>query len=182
MNKLPKNIPEDELILLLQGKDKRGFVMLYDNYSPALYGIILKIVRIEEIAEDVMQDAFVKIWKNMDSYNASKGSLFTWILNVARNTAIDKIRSQGYKQEVKIQPIDNNIGFINKTANTHQQIEHIGIQKVVTKLKPEHQIIIDLLYFKGYTQTEAAKELNIPLGTLKTRVKLAINHLRTLIT
>ena len=75
----------------MQAQDQRAFSLLYDNYSAALYGVILKIVRTEEIAADVMQDSFVKIWKNIENYNRIKGTLFTWMLNVARNTAIDQI-------------------------------------------------------------------------------------------
>jgi RNA polymerase sigma-70 factor, ECF subfamily len=175
-------VSETELITLLKSRDKRGFDLLYDNYSKALYGIVLKIVKSEEVAEDVLQDAFVKIWKNVSSYDSSKGTLFTWILNVARNTAIDRIRSQEYKNTAKIQPIDNNVGMVDEQSATEIQIEHIGLEKVVARLKPEHQTIIDYIYFKGFTQTEVAEALNIPLGTVKTRVKSAINHLRELFT
>jgi RNA polymerase sigma-70 factor (ECF subfamily) len=175
-------VSEIELISLLKSRDKRGFDLLYDNYSKALYGIVLKIVKSEEVAEDVLQDAFVKIWKNVSSYDSSKGTLFTWILNVARNTAIDRIRSQEYKNTAKIQPIDNNVGMVDKQSTTEIQIDHIGLEKVVSTLKPEHQTIIDYIYFKGFTQTEVAEALNIPLGTVKTRVKSAINHLRELFT
>lgn len=181
MYKTKPLVSETELITLLKSRDKRGFDLLYDNYSKALYGIVLKIVKTEEVAEDVLQDAFVKIWKNVSSYDSSKGTLFTWILNVARNTAIDRIRSQEYKNTSKIQPIDNNVGMVNGQS-TEIQVEHIGLEKVVSRLKPEHQIIIDYIYFKGFTQTEVAETLNIPLGTVKTRVKSAINHLRELFT
>lgn len=156
--------------------------MLYDNYSNALYGIILKIVRSEEVAEDVLQDAFVKIWKNVTSYDASKGTLFTWILNVARNTAIDRIRSQDYKNTAKIQSIDNHVGIASGQSNHQIHVDHIGLEKIVAGLKPEHQIIIEYIYFKGFTQAEVAETLDIPLGTVKTRVKSAINHLRELFT
>jgi RNA polymerase sigma-70 factor (ECF subfamily) len=175
-------IAENELVSLLKSRDKRGFEMLYTNYSSALYGIVLKIVRTEEIAEDVLQDAFVKIWKNVISYDSSKGTLFTWMLNVARNTAIDRIRSQEYKNTAKIQSIDNNVGITAGQPTTHIPVEHIGLDGIVAKLKPEHQVIIEYLYFKGFTQAEVAEELDIPLGTVKTRVKSAINHLRELFT
>lgn len=166
---------------LLQRKEKRGFDLLYDSYSPALYGVILKIVRSEELSEDVMQDAFVKIWRNVSAYDKSKGSLFTWILNVARNTAIDKIRSQEFKKTASSQPIDGNLSAVDRQSSTQMSVEHIGLAQVVNQLKPEHQIIIDFIYFKGFTQVEVAETLNIPLGTVKTRVKAAMNHLRELI-
>ncbi len=171
-------LPEEELVRLLQAQDQRAFSLLYDNYSAALYGVILKIVRTEEIAADVMQDSFVKIWKNIENYNRIKGTLFTWMLNVARNTAIDQIRSQAYQQNTKNQDLADSVGLVDREYNTQQETDHIGLRKVVEGLKPEYQQIVELLYFKGYTQAEVSEEFGIPLGTVKTRVKAAVNLLR----
>jgi RNA polymerase sigma-70 factor, ECF subfamily len=178
MSKRKTIIAEDALVSLLQSKDQRGFSILYDNYSSALYGVILKIVRSEEIAADVMQDSFVKIWKNIEGYNRTKGTLFTWILNVARNTAIDRIRSQEFQNSQKNQDLDSSINFIDNQGSSQFDVDAIGIRKVVENLRPEHQQMIDLLYFQGYTQAEVAEEFNIPLGTVKTRVKAAVVQLR----
>jgi RNA polymerase sigma-70 factor, ECF subfamily len=178
MSKRKTIIDEEDLVLLLQSKDERGFSILYDNYSSALYGVILKIVRTEEIAADVMQDAFVKIWKNIEGYNRTKGTLFTWMLNVARNTAIDKIRSQDFQNSQRNQDLDSTVEIIDSQANSQFDIDAIGLKKVVENLRPEHRQMIDLLYFQGYTQAEVAEEFSIPLGTVKTRVKAAIVHLR----
>jgi RNA polymerase sigma-70 factor, ECF subfamily len=178
MSKRKTIIAEDALVSLLQSKDERGFSILYDNYSSALYGVILKIVRSEEIAADVMQDAFVKIWKNIEGYNRTKGTLFTWILNVARNTAIDRIRSQEFQNSQKNQDLDSSINFIDNQGSSQFDVDAIGIRKVVENLRPEHQQMIDLLYFQGYTQAEVSEEFNIPLGTVKTRVKAAVVQLR----
>jgi RNA polymerase sigma-70 factor, ECF subfamily len=178
MSKRKTIIAEDALVSLLQSKDERGFSILYDNYSSALYGVILKIVRSEEIAADVMQDAFVKIWKNIEGYNRSKGTSFTWILNVARNTAIDKIRSQEFQNSQKNQDLETSINFIDNQGSSQFDVDAIGIRKVVENLRPEHQQMIDLLYFQGYTQAEVSEEFNIPLGTVKTRVKAAVVQLR----
>jgi RNA polymerase sigma-70 factor, ECF subfamily len=178
MSKRKTIIAEDALVSLLQSKDERGFSILYDNYSSALYGVILKIVRSEEIAADVMQDAFVKIWKNIEGYNRTKGTLFTWILNVARNTAIDRIRSQEFQNSQKNQDLETSINFIDNQSSSQFDVDAIGIRKVVENLRPEHQQMIDLLYFQGYTQAEVSEEFNIPLGTVKTRVKAAVVQLR----
>lgn len=178
MSKRKTIITEDALVSLLQSKDERGFSILYDNYSSALYGVILKIVRSEEIAADVMQDSFVKIWKNIEGYNRTKGTLFTWILNVARNTAIDRIRSQEFQNSQKNQDLDSSINFIDNQGSNQFDVDAIGIRKVVENLRPEHQQMIDLLYFQGYTQAEVSEEFGIPLGTVKTRVKAAVVQLR----
>lgn len=178
MSKRKTIIAEEALVSLLQSKDERGFSILYDNYSSALYGVILKIVRSEEIAADVMQDAFVKIWKNIEAYNPTKGTLFTWILNVARNTAIDRIRSQEFQNSQRNQDLDTSINSIDNQESSQFDIDSIGIKKVVENLRPEYQQMIELLYFQGYTQAEVADEFGIPLGTVKTRVKAAIVQLR----
>ena len=171
-------ISEENLVALLQSKDNHGFSILYDNYSFALYMAIFKIVRSEEIACDVMQDSFVKIWKNITSYNPTKGSLHTWMLNIARNTAIDKTRSRDF---INAQHNDGLESFANIIDNQeYSNFDAIGLEKVLCQLRPEHQQIIDLLYFQGYTHSEVADEFGIPLGTIKTRVRNAIKHLRIL--
>ena len=125
--------------------------------------------------------AFVNIWRNIESYERSKGSLFTWILNVARNTAIDKLRSQDYQQNTQNQPLEYFVSVVEEENPVEHQVDAIGVRKVVDQLRPEYRSIIDLVYFQGYTQAEVADELEIPLGTVKTRVKAALAQLRTLI-
>jgi RNA polymerase sigma-70 factor, ECF subfamily len=178
-------ISEEALVSLLKNRDQKGFAMLYDNYSGALYGIILKIVRIEEIAADVMQEAFVKMWKNIDSYQPSKGTLFTWILNIARNLAIDKTRSSSFKQQSQNRNLEDNVSMIEKSVGSQQsndtQTDMIGMEKVIQQLKPEWQELIQMIYFQGFTQSEVAETLNIPLGTVKTRIKAAVSALRLLV-
>lgn len=169
---------ELELIALLQNKNEEAFNSLYDNYSPALYGVILKIVYSEEAAQDVLQESFIKIWRNFDKFDRAKGTLFTWLLNVSRNTAIDYNRSKYVKGK-------------NQMVNTYVNIEHkqaenvnhdnIGLQEVITKLKTEYIEVLDIIYFKGYTQEEASKALDIPLGTVKTRARTALQKLRELL-
>lgn len=178
MSKRKTIIAEEALVSLLQSKDERGFSILYDNYSSALYGVVLKIVHSEEIAADVIQDSFVKIWKNIEAYNRTKGTLFTWILNVARNTAIDRIRSQEFQNSQRNQDLDTSINSIANQESSQFDIDAIGIKKVVENLRPEYQQMIELLYFQGYTQAEVSDEFGIPLGTVKTRVKAAIIQLR----
>jgi RNA polymerase sigma-70 factor (ECF subfamily) len=169
---------ELELINLLKQKDRQSFSTLYDCYSPALFGVILKIVKIEEVARDVMQESFVKIWKKIDSYDREKGTLFTWILNISRNTAIDKIRSADYRHSQQTSDINDEV---TKTQpSTQTPIEHIGLDTLVKSLRIEYQEVINIIYFKGHTHTEAAEALSIPLGTLKTRVKAALQELRKL--
>jgi RNA polymerase sigma-70 factor, ECF subfamily len=171
-------IPEDELVASLKNGEQRAMGILYDNYSAALFGVILRIVESQESAEDVLQDAFVKIWRNISSYDSSKGKLYTWLINIARNTAIDSLRVKGHKLKSQIQSIDNSVRSINKLHTTSIHPDHIGLKTLVDKMRPEYKQLIDKLFFEGYTQEEAANELNIPLGTVKTRIRAAISQLR----
>jgi RNA polymerase sigma-70 factor, ECF subfamily len=173
--------PEEELIAMLKMRDENGLRALYDHYSAALYGVIFRIVNDKETAEDVLQETFVKIWSMVAGYDANKGRLYTWMLNIARNSAIDKTRSKGFRNEGKVQSIEDFVYTVDKQHNEVTATDHIGLRKLVDGLKPEHRELIDLLYFGGYTQSEVAKELDIPLGTVKTRVKAAITKLRELL-
>ncbi len=151
---------------------------LYDMYSASLYGVIVRIVIDTAVAEDVLQESFVKIWQSFSSYSADKGRLFTWMVNIARNLSIDKIRSKDFKNQTKNQELENNVTFIDEQKNTVYKPELLGIRDLVQKLKPEQKSILDLVYFKGYTHVEAADELGVPLGTIKTRLRMAIQQLR----
>ena len=165
-------------MLALRNREKIAVEALYDMYSSSLYGVISRIVIDTATAEDVLQDTFVKIWNSFSSYSAEKGRLFTWMVNIARNLSIDKIRSKDFKNQNKNQELENNVTFIDEQRNTVYKPELLGIKDLVETLKPEQKSILDLVYFKGYTHVEAADELGVPLGTLKTRLRMAIMQLR----
>ncbi|WCT11798.1 sigma-70 family RNA polymerase sigma factor [Mucilaginibacter jinjuensis] len=172
------SLTEEELINALRHREKMAAEALYDMYSASLYGVIVRIVIDTAVAEDVLQESFVKIWQSFSSYSAEKGRLFTWMVNIARNLSIDKIRSKDFKNQTKNQELENNVTFIDEQKNTVYKPELLGIRDLVQKLKPEQKSILDLVYFKGYTHVEAADELGVPLGTIKTRLRMAIQQLR----
>ena len=169
---------EEELILLLQQKSSDAFNYLYKNYSGVLYGVINKVVYDIDTANDVLQEAFVKIWNNIGQYDHKKGRLYTWMLNIARNSAIDKLRSKGEIMKSKIHAGEDAVNVLQNTLKTEQVTDAIGLRKVVAGLKPEYEIIVSLAYFKGYTLDEISKALEIPLGTVKTRMRSAMQQLR----
>lgn len=179
---------EEELITLLKDKDEKAFNYLYDNYSGALYGLILKIVLESNYAEEVIQDVFMKIWKNIDQYDTSKGRLYTWMINISRNTAIDYVKSKGYQNQLKNQSITN---FVNREETislsdrlrnvSENNTDLIGMSSVINGLKPEWKELIDLAYYQGYTQIEIAEKLAIPIGTVKTRTRSAMLELKELL-
>ncbi|PSR57266.1 hypothetical protein AHMF7605_11530 [Adhaeribacter arboris] len=171
---------ETELIQALQAQDSAALTALYQAYSPALYGIILRIVRAEPTAEDVLQECFLKIWITFHLYDQAKGRLFTWLINIARHLAIDKTRSRTYLQELKTQKKEAS-SLAERLGHEGFRPEHIGLRKVVDQLAIPHKTIIYLMYFEGYTQSEIAQQLSIPLGTVKTRARQALQRLRKLI-
>ena len=162
----------------LRNREKIAIEALYDMYSSSLFGVISRIVIDTETSEDVLQETFVKIWHSFSGYNAEKGRLFTWMVNIARNLAIDKIRSKDFKNQNKNQDIENNVTIIDSERNTTFKPELLGVKEMVGTLKPEQKVILDLVYFKGYTHVEASDELGVPLGTIKTRLRMAILELR----
>ncbi|WP_258049036.1 MULTISPECIES: RNA polymerase sigma factor [Hymenobacter] len=172
--------PEELLVQRLRDRDESAMTLFYDKYSAALYGVILRIVKKEEIAEDVLQEGLVKIWHSFQFYDSSKGRLFTWVLNICRNLAIDKIRSRQYRVGTRMTPLEDS-GAMRQAASSGFQPEHIGLQEITNQLNPEQKQVIDLLYFGGFTQSEVAEELDLPLGTVKTRARAAIKVLSKLI-
>lgn len=172
---------EEELVLQLQNRSQQAFSYLYDNYAGALNGIITRLISDPVLAEDVLQEAFLKIWNNFQSYDASKGRLFTWMVNITRNLAIDTLRSKGYRKQQQISADENSVSNYSD-GTSKEKFDAIGISKNLAALKPEQRSIIDMAYFGGYTQEEISKETGVPLGTVKTRMRTAILELRKLVT
>lgn len=166
---------------LLKQKDMQAFGYLYDNYSPAIYGVIFRMVEEKDLADDLLQDSFVKIWNNFSSYDAGKGRLFTWMLNLARNLTIDMLRSKSYRKQQKIHRDENSVTNLRDERYTPEKFDTIGLRKQLALLKDDQKQIIELAYFSGYTQEEIANVLGIPLGTVKTRMRSAIIELRKIL-
>ncbi|MGS2726915.1 RNA polymerase sigma factor [Psychroserpens sp. BH13MA-6] len=171
----------DQLITNFQNKDEKAFEKLYNMYSDSMHGVIYNIVRDHDIAEEVMQDVFIKAWHKADSYNASKGRFFTWILNISRNAAIDKTRSKSFKNSGKNLNSEFFVDILETSESLDDKTDAIGIKKFVNKLAKKCVEVIELLYFKGYTQKEASETLEMPIGTIKTRNRNCIKELREMV-
>lgn len=176
-----KKYSEEELVMLLREQDQQAFAYLYDNYAAALNGIISRMVDESQLAEDILQEAFIKIWNNFKQYDNTKGRLFTWMINITRNLTIDTLRSKGYKKQRKISKDENSVSNYHDKSYSVDRFDSIGLQKQLANLKPAQKSIIDLAYFNGYTQEEISKEMGIPLGTVKTRMRSAILELRKML-
>ena len=172
------NHAEINLVNSIRSGDERSLTILYKMYSPALLGIITRIVKNDEVALDVLQECFMKIWKSVEQYEETRGRFFTWMARLAKNHAIDYLRGRSYINSCKNHDIDDLYTEVDSRNNTSYNPETIGLRNLTAQLKGSQKVILDLIYFEGYTQTEVAEELNIPLGTVKTRLRMAIQILR----
>lgn len=164
-----------ELFKRVQRGDKAAFAQVYDAYSEALFGLCVSILGSEEEAADALQDACVKIWKNAGRFDPAKARLFTWMLNITRNTCIDRYRKLAKTTKVDIQAVDKSVD-ISKASQI--KVDHIGLKDLASELRPEQLKMIEFLYYRGYTQQEVADDLDMPLGTVKTTARTAIHELR----
>ena len=173
----------ETLIRSLQNREPGAFDELYDKYSGALSGVIVSVTGDGEAARDVLQESFIKIWKNIHAYDASKGRLFTWLLNIARNTAIDHLRNSETRiakgkltSEKRTEAaIESRMGSV--TVNT----DIIGLREAVERLTEDQRTVIEKAYFGGLTREDIAEELGLPTGTVKTRLRSALMRLREIL-
>jgi RNA polymerase sigma-70 factor (ECF subfamily) len=166
---------ESHIVELLQERNEKAISLLYEHYGDTLFGVANKVVRNEELAQDVLQESFVKIWKKSDTYDPAKAKLFTWLFRITRNTAIDKLRSANAKTDKEIQ-ID--ISNVYNLGVESIRPEFMDVRENLDKIEAKYQIVLEALFFQGMTQQEASDELDIPLGTIKSRLKIGLRELK----
>ncbi len=166
---------EKDIIQLLKIGDKKALTLLYDNYSNSLFGVALKITKDEALAKDALQESFIKIWKNSHKYDPKKAKLFTWLYRITKNTSIDKLRSFNNRNSREIQIESSNVYSVS-TPSLNQDV--IDLRQHVDKLEQKYKTVLNALFFEGMTQQEASDELDIPLGTIKSRLKIALRELK----
>jgi RNA polymerase sigma-70 factor (ECF subfamily) len=173
-------MPElNRLVQQLKNKNVDAFEELHKMYAKNICGAINVIVNDEAIAEELCQDVFLKVWQKADTYNASKGRFFTWLLNIARNKAIDYTRSKRFKTEKKNHSLDLFVHILEKPDDDRENNEdYEGLKKMLKTLKEKCVELINAIYFKGCTQADAADLLSIPVGTVKSRNRNCLKELR----
>jgi RNA polymerase sigma factor (sigma-70 family) len=171
-------LEEPQLIAGLREKDRKTIEYLYDKYSKALFTVISRIITDKDIAEEVFHDAFIKITRKIDSYEESKGRLYTWMANICRNAAIDKTRSKEFSKDSKTNTIDEYVYGLESESGTSELVDGIGVKELLVNLNEEQRFVVECIYFKGFTHSEVAEEFDIPLGTVKSRIRAAINVLK----
>lgn len=169
------------LVDQIRAGNRQALAELYDAYAGMVYGVVLKMIRNDEIAQEIVQDVFLRVWKNIDTYDPTRARISTWMINIARNRTIDEIRSKNYKNLKENQSIDDSVNEGEAGGSVEMKVDAIGLKSVVNRLRPEQKLLLEYVYFGGYTHEEAAKELNIPLGTVKTRIRSSILELRKIL-
>lgn len=165
----------DQIITNLKLRQEKGLDLLYTHYSDTLYGMAYRILRNEAFAEDCIQQSFLKIWNNIEQYDQNKSTLYTWMANIVRNNAIDIRRLKSFQKEERTETIDPHV-HNNRTSN--QSTDLIDINTLLGGMDDKYKVILQHLYLDGYSQRELSEKLDIPLGTIKSRAKKAIDILR----
>lgn len=173
-----ETVPELALIRALQCGERKAMTMVYDMYSASLYGIVFRIVKFNTESEDVLQEVFVKAWTSISLYDPDKGKLYTWLATIAKRTSLDHLKNKGTRNKKKCNEIKDLQKTIDNRVFVSNNPDVIGLKQLAMDLEFEHSSILDIVYFNGYTHVEAAEELGIPVGTLKTRLRAAITILR----
>lgn len=171
-------LSEDMLVVGLKNNDRLAMSALYQMYSDSLYKVISTIVSVEEVAQDLLQETFIKIWKSFGMYDASKGRLYTWMARLARNLSIDYLRSANCRNASVCEDITEVTQQVDMNFQTIYNPELIGVRDMTRILNNDQKSALELVYFKGYTHVQAAEELNITLGILRSRLQSSISELR----
>ncbi|HEX6981851.1 MAG TPA: sigma-70 family RNA polymerase sigma factor [Balneolaceae bacterium] len=178
---------ERQLMMRIKSRDPDALEELYDLYKRLLYGMVISIVKTREEAEDVLQEIFVKIWNKAGSFDENRGNVYSWIVTLARNKAIDRLRSKGYKTQQKAsvsihEPLFTLEGDKFDPLETTIFSDRAElVKKALNEIPDSQKEVIEIAYYKGLTQSEIADQLNIPLGTVKTRTRQGMMKLKTIL-
>ncbi len=178
-----KSMDAAKLVEMIQSKSEKGFDVLYNMYCDALYSAIIKIVKRTDVTDDLLQETFVKIWKHIDCFKPEKGTLYTWMLNIARNQSIDYLRSSDYHKQLLNEEIDLfsfKFDVIDTTKNNICQIEFADFKRKAKQLDPKYAEVINMIFFYGWTHKQTALKLMLPIGTVKTRARKGLSLLKIL--
>lgn len=170
---------EENIVQRLLARDEQALKLLYDQYAKNLLTVIMRLVHDEGLAQDVLQEGLLKVWLSIASYDPERGRLFTWMVRVCCNQAIDALRSPRHRFHSSTKSLETG-GAQHALAPSTFNPEHIGLRELTLRLKPKQREVIDLLYFGGCTQAETAEQLGIPLATVKTRARAALHVLAQL--
>jgi RNA polymerase sigma-70 factor (ECF subfamily) len=173
-------LADEDLISLVEAADAEAFATLYDRHSRAAFSLAYRMMGERQAAEDLAQDAFLKVWRGASSFRAERGSVRTWILSIVHNRGIDQIRSQASRRRTqdKIEASASRSQPSEAFAETWRNSQRDQVREALNTLPPEQLKILELAYFSGYTHVEISDLLRLPLGTVKGRMRLGLKKIR----
>ena len=172
---------DEELARRLQRREPDAMTTLYDRFGRLAYSVILAIVRDAGVAEDLVQETFLRVWNRAQAFEPGRGALGSWLLAIARNRAIDHVRSAGARMNRNAWELDvreHPSLFVNTERDVLNADHSRLVRAAVEKLNDKQRQVIELAYYEGLSQTEMAERMGEPLGTVKTWVRTALKHLR----
>lgn len=176
-----QGLPEERaLIARLQRRDPQALAELYDRYGRMAYSLVLRVVRDQAIAEDLVQETFLRVWNRVHSIDSGKGALGPWLLAIARNRAIDYLRSSAGRERNSVEWDEADHSPLYREMETELLISDQArrVRVAMEKLAPHYRTVMELAYFEGLSQSEMAVRMGQPLGTIKTWVRTALQSLR----
>ncbi|MGH2585232.1 MAG: sigma-70 family RNA polymerase sigma factor [Dehalococcoidia bacterium] len=179
--------PDDEtLVRRVVQRDAEAFARLYDRYTDLVYSVALRVVADPALAQDAAQDVFLRLWRRPEAYDASRGRFVSWLVSVARNRAVDEVRMRGRRRVRELGEFSSMEDPPDGRAEDPQlavqvQADRVAVRRALAQLPEDQRKALEMAYFSGLTQQEIAEQLQQPLGTIKTRTRLAMRKLRTLL-
>src|SRR5919112_1427584 len=173
-------LADEDLLSLVEASDSEAFATLYDRHNRAAFSLAYRMMGDRQAAEDLAQDAFLKVWRNAGSYRAERGSVRTWVLSIVRNRGIDQLRSHASRRRTQ-ERIEASIPRSQPSeafAETWRNSQRDQVREALNTLPPEQLKILELAYFSGYTHVEISELLSLPLGTVKGRMRLGLKKIR----
>jgi RNA polymerase sigma-70 factor (ECF subfamily) len=173
-------LADEDLISLVEAGDADAFATLYDRHSRSAFSLAYRMMGDRQAAEDLAQDAFIKVWRNAASYRAERGSVRTWILSIVHNRGIDQLRSTASRRRTqeKIEASAPRSQPSEAFAETWRNSQRDQVREALDTLPAEQLKILELAYFSGYTHVEISELLSLPLGTVKGRMRLGLKKIR----
>ncbi len=173
-------LADEDLIYLIDSGDAEAFAGLYDRHSRAAYSLAYRMMGEQQAAEDLVQEAFLKVWRAAGSYRAQRGSVRTWVLSIVHNRGIDHLRSSASRRRIqdRVQGMAPTSQPSEAFADTWRNTQREQVREALRGLPPEQLNVLELAYFSGYTHKEIAQLLNEPLGTVKGRMRLGLKKIR----
>jgi RNA polymerase sigma factor (sigma-70 family) len=179
-------ISDEALLNAIAGGAVWAMEPLYQRYSRILYSLAYRMVSDHQVAEDLLQEAFLAIWRRASSYTPQAGAAYSWLVSIVHHRAIDYLRSAHRRSVMKEATweeaeVDESTTVLDVWDDVWKSVQSVQVRTALMKLPPEQRVVIELAYFQGWTHSEIAEGIQIPLGTVKARMRLGLKHLKRIL-